>query len=139
MLKLTTIPLHKANLKDICHPEGRHSVRLPRGGVPLLSFRSKSGRFLSEDARSYPASFYERHQVAFPFLPLKCLFPFQQALCLQVPFLCGRAIYTCGLRNFLKKALRSDYPAWFMIYGKKSGIRRSGCGMVHKTALSEWR
>lgn len=100
---LTTIPLHKANLKDICHPEGRYSVRLPSWGRAVAGFRNKSGRFLSEDAGLIRRLFTKDIRSHFHFSPLKCLFPFQRALCLQVPFLCGRAIYTCGLRNFLKR------------------------------------
>ncbi|MCR6617180.1 competence protein CoiA family protein [Bacillus velezensis] len=72
---LTAIPLHKANLKDICHPEGRHSVRLPSWGRAVAGFRNKSGRFLSEDAGLIRRLFYERHQVAFPFLPSEVFIP----------------------------------------------------------------
>ncbi|WP_049628262.1 competence protein CoiA family protein [Bacillus sp. JFL15] len=72
---LTTIPLHKANLKDICHPEGRHSVKLSSWRCAVAGFRKKSGRFLSEDAGLIRRLFYERHQVAFPFLPSEVFIP----------------------------------------------------------------
>ncbi|OCB96980.1 putative competence protein CoiA [Bacillus amyloliquefaciens] len=118
---LTMIPLHKANLKDISLPKGRHSVNLSSWGRAVAGFRKKSGRFLSEDAGLIRHLFYERHQVAFPFLPSEVFIPvsagfvfaspvfvWQGHLYLRLAELCekGAPIRLSGMVHYLRQKIR---------------------------------
>ncbi|MBY8912482.1 competence protein CoiA [Bacillus sp. YC2] len=83
--EMKIIPLHKANLADICLPESSRNVKLSAWKRAVSGFRRKNSRFLSKEARLIQRLFYERHQTAFSLLPSEVFVPVSAGFLFQSP------------------------------------------------------